>query len=321
MKVIFMGTPIFALKSLEILDEYYEVAAVVTQPDKPNKRGNKVEFNPVKEYAIEKGIDLYQPKTVKDNSFIDKMKQYEPDLIVVAAFGQILPNELLEIPKICSINVHGSLLPKYRGAAPIQWSIINGENSTGITIILINEKLDSGDMILKQTVVIDPEDDYGTLYEKMANQGAVTLMEAMKQIEAGVASRSMQNDAEATYAPMIKKDTGHINWNKESKDIVNLIRGLNPQPGAYAYYNNQKIKIWKADILLIEKYSDKTCRDLVKNAKRGEIVSASAKEGIIVKTDNNSAVIITELQAPNGKKMSAPDYLRGHKVNVGDAFE
>lgn len=303
MKIVFMGTPDFAVLSLEKLIEKHNVVAVVSQPDKPKGRGKKLVNTPIKQFAIDKGIEkIYQPERIKDEEFIKELESLGADLFVVVAYGQILPEKVLNIPKYKCINVHGSLLPKYRGAAPIQWSIINGETKTGVTIMYMEKGLDCGDMILKKEIEIEENDTYKTLHDKMSVVGAEALIEAIELIETGKSKPEKQDDRLSTYAPMISKETGHIDWNKNSKDIINLIRGVNPIPMAYTIYKDEVFKILEAkEVLGYE-------------GNPGEIIDILEKKGFVVKT-KDSALIITEMQAKGGKKMKSSDYLRGHNID------
>lgn len=304
MKIIFMGTPDFAVPTLEALIEKHEVMAVVTQPDKPKGRGKKMVFPVVKEKALEHGIKVFQPEKVKNSEFVEILKSYNPDVIVVVAFGQILSEEVLNIPKYGCINVHGSILPKYRGAAPIQWSIINGEEFGGVTTMYMAKGLDSGDMILKAESKITAEDTYGSLYERLSVIGADLLIKTLQQIEDGTVKAIAQDHNEATIAPMITKEMEHINWNNSSKNVVNLIKGLNPQPIAYTVLNDEKLKIW---------FAEEETGDF--NGVPGEIVEVRKKD-FVVKTAEG-AVAIKEIQAQGGKKMSADAYMRGHAIEKG----
>lgn len=305
MRVIFMGTPDFAVPSLEALLTKHEVVLVVTQPDKPKGRGKKMVPTPVKACALEHGIPVLQPEKVKEPEFVEQLRSYEPDLIAVTAFGQILSEPILEMPKYGCINVHGSLLPKYRGAAPMQWSIIDGEKVTGITTMYMAKGLDSGDMLLKAEVEITDEDTFATIHDKMAVTGANLLLDTLDQLEAGTLERIPQDHDAATYAPMITKETGHIDWSKNRQDIINLIRGLNPVPAAYTTYEEEVLKIFGAVI------SDVQADD----AANGEIV-AVVKKGFVVKC-GDGCLLITEVQARGGKRMMTDAYLRGHAVKEG----
>ena len=305
MRVIFMGTPDFAVPSLEALLTKHEVVLVVTQPDKPKGRGKKMVPTPVKACALEHGIPVLQPEKVKEPEFVEQLRSYEPDLIAVTAFGQILSEPILEMPKYGCINVHGSLLPKYRGAAPMQWSIIDGEKVTGITTMYMAKGLDSGDMLLKAEVEITDEDTFATIHDKMAVTGANLLLDTLDQLEAGTLERIPQDHDAATYAPMITKETGHIDWSKNRQDIINLIRGLNPVPAAYTIYEDEVLKIFGAVI------SDVQADD----AANGEIV-AVVKKGFVVKC-GDGCLLITEVQARGGKRMMTDAYLRGHAMKEG----
>lgn len=305
MRVIFMGTPDFAVPSLEALLTKHEVVLVVTQPDKPKGRGKKMVPTPVKACALEHGIPVLQPEKVKEPEFVEQLRSYEPDLIAVTAFGQILNEPILEMPKYGCINVHGSLLPKYRGAAPMQWSIIDGEKVTGITTMYMAKGLDSGDMLLKAEVEITDEDTFATIHDKMAVTGANLLLDTLDQLEAGTLERTPQDHDAATYAPMITKETGHIDWRKNRQDIINLIRGLNPVPAAYTIYEEEVLKIFGAAL------SDVQADD----AANGEIV-AVVKKGFVVKC-GDGCLLITEVQARGGKRMMTDAYLRGHAVKEG----
>lgn len=304
MKIVFMGTPEFAVPTLEALIEKHDVAAVVTQPDKPKGRGKKMIFSAVKEKAVENNIKVYQPTKVRDGEFVEILKEYEPDVIVVVAFGQILSEDILNIPKYGCINVHGSILPKYRGAAPIQWSIINGEEFGGVTTMYMDKGLDSGDMILKAEEKIKDDDTYGTLYDRLSYIGADLLIKTLDLIERGEVVRVPQNDDDATLAPMITRDMEHIDWNNTSENVVNLIKGLNPQPVSYTMYNDEKLKIWFAEVEKTE-YSGEI----------GEIVDVRKKD-FVVKT-KKGAVAVKEVQAQGGKKMTADAYMRGHTIEKG----
>ncbi|SHK48142.1 methionyl-tRNA formyltransferase [Anaerotignum lactatifermentans] len=305
MRVIFMGTPDFAVPSLEALLTKHEVVLVVTQPDKPKGRGKKMVPTPVKACALEHGIPVLQPEKVKEPEFVEQLRSYEPDLIAVTAFGQILSEPILEMPKYGCINVHGSLLPKYRGAAPMQWSIIDGEKVTGITTMYMAKGLDSGDMLLKAEVEITDEDTFATIHDKMAVTGANLLLDTLDQLEAGTLERIPQDHDAATYAPMITKETGHIDWSKNRQDIINLIRGLNPVPAAYTIYEEEVLKIFGAVISDVQ--SD--------DAANGEIV-AVVKKGFVVKC-GDGCLLITEVQARGGKRMMTDAYLRGHAMKEG----
>ena len=305
MKVVYMGTPEFAVPCLKALIDNHEVTAVISQPDKPKGRGKRLLPTPVKEEALKHNIPVYQPEKIKDESFIEQLSKMDADIFVVAAYGQILPEVILNMPRYGCINVHGSLLPKYRGAAPMQQAVIDGEDVTGITIMYMEKGLDTGDMLLKCQVPILPDDTYGTLHDKMSMAGAELLLEALDKIEKGEIKAEKQDDSKASYAHRIEKSMGHIDWNRSGRDIINLIRGLNPTPGAYTFYNGEMIKLWKA-VEAGENYT----------GTPGEIVNIDPKNGFTVQT-GDGAVLIAEMQAKGGKKMSSADYLRGHSLEKG----
>lgn len=316
MKIVFMGTPDFAKDSLEaIYNEGYEILAVVTNPDKPKGRGMKMIASPVKEFAIEKDLKIYQPIKVKNNEeFIQEIRDLKPDVICVVAYGKILPKEILDIPKMGCINVHGSLLPKYRGAAPIQWAVLNGDKTTGITTMYMDVGMDTGDMILKQEVEIGENETTGELWDKLSKIGGKLLVETLKRIENGTAPREKQSE-DFTMAPMLSKEMAKIDWkNKTAKEIKNLVRGLNPIMGAYSYLNGKKIKFWKVEV-------EKNIQiDNIDKIQNGTVVNSNPKEGIFIKTQEGILKVI-EIQGENAKRMSIQDYLRGNAINQYDVFE
>lgn len=249
MKIVFMGTPDFSVNALEnIVKAGHDVVGVITQPDKPKGRGGKMQYTPVKEKALELGLDVYQPQRVKEPEFIEKLKEMNPDAIVVIAFGQILPKEILDMPKYGCINVHASLLPKYRGAAPIQWAVIDGEKETGVTTMYMNEGLDTGDIIDKVVVPIDKKETGGSLFDKLAIEGGKLILKTLIELENGTAVRTPQDDSKSNYAGMINKQLGKIDFNKSANEIERLIRGLNPWPSAYTKMDGKTLKIWDADV-------------------------------------------------------------------------
>ena len=308
MNVVFMGTPEFAVPTLEALVKEHNVSAVVTQPDKPKGRGKKMMFSAVKEKALEYGLTVYRPEKVKDSDFVQVLKELAPDIMVVVAFGQILSEEILNIPKYGCINVHGSLLPEYRGAAPIQWSIIHGREYGGVTTMYMAKGLDSGDMILKAQEKILDDDTYGSLYDRLSVIGADLLIKTLRLIERGEAQRTPQNDAEATTAPMITREMERINWNDRADNIVNLIKGLNPQPVAHTLLKGEKLKIWFA-----EKEGNRY------TGTSGEIVDVRKKDFVVMTADG--AVAVKEVQAQGGKKMTTDAYMRGHAIDKGTILE
>lgn len=327
MNIVFMGTPDFAEKSLEkIYNAGYNIIAVVTNPDRPKGRGMKQVASPVKEFALSKNIPVYQPLKVRGNDeFINQMKELKPDVMCVVAYGKILPKEILDIPTQGAINVHGSLLPKYRGAAPIQWAVLNGDKTTGITTMYMDEGMDTGDMILKQEVEIGENETTGELWEKLADLGGKLLVETLKQIENKTVKREKQGK-EFTVAPMLNKDMAKIDWdNKTAREIKNLVRGLNPIMGAYSMLNGKKIKIWKTDRIsnleFMEKYTEfKEYEQKFEDVIPGTIIYIDKKDGVYVKAQDE-VIILLEVQAENAKKMSIQDFIRGNKLEVGEVLE
>ena len=317
LNVLFMGTPDFARKSLEeIYNSGFNIIGIVTNPDKPKGRGMKMIASPVKEFGLEKGIPVYQPLRIKRNeSFIEEIKSLKPDVICVVAYGKILPKEILDIPKLGCINVHGSLLPKYRGAAPIQWAIINGEKQTGITTMYMDTGMDTGDMILKEVVDIGEDETTGELWEKLSKVGGKLLVNTLKLIENENAPREKQGD-DFTFAPMLDKEMALINWNKKSaQEIKNLVRGLNPIIGAYTYINDKKIKLWKVDIISIDDFLEKNIvsKNELENRIPGSIIFASDKKGLFIKA-KDAVIEAIEIQVEGSKKMNSKDFLRGHSI-------
>ena len=312
MKIVFMGTPDFAQKSLEALyNARHEILAVVTNIDKPKGRGMKLVESPVKEYAKSKNLTIFQPEKVRKNiEFIEQIKKLEPDVICVVAYGKILPSEILEIPKLGCINVHASLLPKYRGAAPIQWAVLNGDKTTGVTTMYMDVGMDTGDMILKQEVEIGENETTGELWDRLSIIGADLLVKTLKQIEKGTAPRIKQSD-DFTMAPMLNKEISKIDWKeKTAKQIKNLVRGLNPILGAYSYLNGKKIKFWKVEVE----------EDTNSNQENGTVIKANDKDGLYIKAKDGVLKII-EIQGENAKRMNANDFLRGNKIEIGQKFE
>lgn len=302
MKIVFMGTPDIAAGCLQkLIDEKSEIIGVVTQPDKPQNRGKKLGMPPVKELALKYDLPVYQPVKARDEEFVKILQELNPDIIVVVAFGQILPKSILDIPKLGCINVHVSLLPKYRGAAPINWVIINGEEKTGVTTMYMDEGLDTGDMILTEEFDLDDEITAGELHDKMTVIGAETLVKTLELIKEGKAPRTPQNHEEFTYAPIMKKTLGHIDWNKSGREVHNLARGVNPWPGAYTIYNDVTMKIWKTKVL--DETSEKT---------PGTILKVN-KDGIRVSTKDN-VVLVEEIQMPGKKRVQVSEYIKGNSI-------
>jgi methionyl-tRNA formyltransferase len=313
LRIIFMGTPEFAVPCLKMLVyEGYDIAAVVSQPDKPKGRGNKVTPPPVAEFAATKGLLLMQPQKIKTGSFAEDLRNLKPDLFVTVAYGRILPQDILDIPTYGSINVHASLLPKYRGAAPIQHAVINGETVTGITTMFMDAGMDTGDILLKEEVAISEDMTAGELHDKLSVLGADVLKETIEKLKDGSLVRVPQNHAEATYAPMLDKDTGRIDWSASARSINNLVRGTNPWPVAYGFYENKKIKIWKSSVDNIEN----ECKVM---DKVGKIIYAG-KDGIKVSC-GTGVLVIKELQAESSRRMTVAEYLCGHKIETVEFFE
>ena len=312
MKIVFMGTPDFAEKSLEaVYNAGHEILAVVTNPDRPKGRGMKMVASPAKEFAISKELKIYQPEKVRKNiDFIEEIKALEPDVICVVAYGKILPKEILEIPKFGCINVHGSLLPKYRGAAPVQWAVINGEKVTGVTTMYMDVGMDTGDMILKEETEIAPDETTGELWDRLAKIGAGLLVKTLEQIENKTAPRIPQGE-DFTMAPMLDKEMSKIDWeNKTAQEIKNLVRGLNPIMGTYSYLNRKKIKIWKVDVVEADN----------ENVKNGTVLKSDSKDGLYIKA-KDGVIKVLEIQGENAKRMNIQDFLRGNKIEVGSIFE
>ena len=310
LNILFMGTPDFAEESLKSIDKAgFNILGVVTNPDKPKGRGMKMVSSPVKEYALEKNISVYQPIKVRNNpEFIEEVRKMKPDVICVVAYGKILPEELLKIPKLGCINVHGSLLPKYRGAAPIQWAVINGDKKTGITTMYMDIGMDTGDMILKKEVDIGDNETTGELWDRLAKIGGELLVETLNKIEDGTAPREKQGE-NFTMAPMLNKEMSKIDWENQSAiQIKNLVRGLNPIMGEYCYLNDKKIKFWKVDV--VNKFESEI-KDINK-LENGTVLIADPKEGLFIKTKEGILEVL-EIQGENAKRMPIGDFLRGNK--------
>ena len=318
LRILFMGTPDFARESLEaVYNAGYEILGVVTNPDKPKGRGMKMVASPVKEFALEKGLTVYQPEKVRNNEeFVEKIKSLNPDVICVVAYGKILPKEILEIPRYGCINVHGSLLPKYRGAAPIQWAVLNGDKETGVTTMYMDVGMDTGDMILKEKVEIGEDETTGELWDRLSKIGAKLLVETLKQIEEGTAPREKQGE-EFTMAPMLNKEMSKINWDEQTaQNIKNLVRGLNPIMGAYTFLDEKKIKFWKVDIAK----QDEIIADNIEILRNGTVILSNPKEGLFIKTKDGILKVL-EIQGENAKRMSIGDFLRGNRIEEFEVFE
>ncbi|KAF0140608.1 MAG: methionyl-tRNA formyltransferase [Stygiobacter sp.] len=301
MKIVFMGTPEFAIPSLQkILDSKHEVALVVSAPDKERGRGRQVSYTPVKEFALRKNLEVLTPINLKDEKFISRLKSIEADLFVVVAF-RILPKEVYSIPKHGSFNLHGSLLPKYRGAAPIQWSIINGDKETGVTTFFLEDKVDTGNIILREQLKIDDEDNLGSVYEKLMNLGADTVLKTIDLIESGEVELLKQDETLASPAPKITKEICKIDWNQPAEKIHNLIRGLSPYPCAFFEYNGKSYKVYKAHL------------DESQNKPADEIGKISQTKSEIFVQTSEGRIQLIEIQPEGRKRMSAEEFLRGNK--------
>jgi len=309
MRIIFMGTPDFSVGTLEALVEAgHDVCLAVTQPDKPKGRGKEMQFTPVKAAAMKHGIPVYQPKKIRDPECVEELRKYNADVMVVVAFGQILPKEILEMTPYGCINVHASLLPKYRGAAPIQWAIIEGESVTGVTTMQMDEGLDTGDVILQSEFALDDEITAGELHDKMTVEGAKVLCETLDLIKEGKAPRTPQNHDEFTYAPIMDKNLGHVDFSKTAREVHNLVRGVNPWPSAYTMYMDKKMKVWKTKVL-----NEKSSKE------PGTILKVD-QEGIKVATKDN-VILISEIQMPNKKRMEVKEFIKGNTLEVGNVLQ
>ena len=318
MRIIFMGTPDFAEESLKaIYDAEHQIIGVVTNPDRPKGRGMKMIPSPVKEFAIKNNLEIYQPEKVKKNEeFIKQIKDLKPDVICVVAYGKILPKEILEIPKFGCINVHASLLPKYRGAAPIQWAVLNGDKITGVTTMYMDVGMDTGDMILKQEVDIGEDETTGELWNKLKEVGGKLLVKTLKMIEKGIAPREKQGN-DYTLAPMLTKDMAKIDWNNKTVlEIKNLVRGLNPIMGAYTFLNGKKIKLWKVCIAK----EDEIYVENMNFLRNGTVIVSDPRDGLYIKA-KDGIIKVLEIQGENSKKMSIGQYLNGNVINEFEIFE
>ncbi len=302
MRIIFMGTPDFAVPCLEkLIEEKHEIIAVFTQPDKPKGRGNKMNMPPVKELALEKDIPVYQPTKVKNTETVELIKSMNPEIIIVVAYGHLLSKEILDIPPFGCVNVHASLLPNYRGAAPINWAIIKGEKVTGNTTMYMDVGMDTGDMILKEELAIGEDETTGELHDRLSVMGAELLIKTINQIEKGEVERQKQDEEKATYAPIMNKELGNIDWNKTAIEIKNLIRGTNPWPSAFTSYEGKVMKIWKSRV-------EKTDKSI----NPGKVIKVT-KEEVFVGTSKDM-LVIQELQFSGGKRLSVKDFLVGNNI-------
>ena len=311
MRIVFMGTPDFSVPTLKALVEAgHDVAAVVTQPDKPKGRGKEMQMTPVKVQALEYKIPVYQPVKVRDQAFIEVLRELEADAFVVIAFGQILPKAVLELPRYGCVNIHASLLPKYRGAAPIQWCVIDGEKETGITTMMMDVGLDTGDMLEKVVIPIDEKETGGSLHDKLSLAGGSLILSTLRKLEEGTAGRTPQTEEGTCYAKMLTKSLGDIDWNQDAVSIERQIRGLNPWPSAYTMWNGKTIKIWAADVIKDEAPA---------NSLPCGGVALSDRHCLAVRT-GDGLLSIKELQMEGKKRMDIEAFLRGYPIPAGDVF-
>ena len=300
MRVVFMGTPEYGVPSLKaLIDAGYDVVGVFTQPDKPSGRGKKMQSSPVKVCAVEHNIPVYQPLKIRVDG-VEDLRALQPDVCVTAAFGQILSQEVLDIPKMGTVNVHASLLPEYRGSSPINWCLLNGEKVTGVTTMLTDKGIDTGDILQKAECVIEEEDTTATLTVKLAELGAGLLIDTLKELENGTCPREKQDESKMSYYPMLKKEMGLLDFKKTAQQLVNQVRAFDPWPCAYLMVDGAPMKVWKAAV------EDRT-------GTPGQILCANAKEGLVIAA-GEKALKVVELQAQGGKRMRAQDYLRGHAL-------
>ncbi len=319
MKVVFMGTPDFAVETLRaVVSSGHEVAAVVTQPDKPKGRGTAMSMSAVKEAALAMSLPVLQPERARDEEFISRLRGINPDVIVVVAFGQLLPKEIIDMPKYGCVNVHASLLPKYRGASPVQWAVIDGCEYSGVTTMLMDEGLDTGDILLAEKVKLDKKETGGSLFERLSLVGAQLLVKTLKALEEGSVTPVKQDEQKATYVRMLNKAFGNIDFNQPAEKIERLIRGLNPWPSAYTHINGKLLKIWDASV----------CGTSEAPSEAGESASRKAKPGTVVYSDDKAFIVqcsdkalkINELQLEGKKRMKTEDFLRGYSVKPGDVL-
>lgn len=305
MRILFMGTPDFAVASLRrLVEDGHEICGVFTQPDRPKNRGHKLMFSPVKQYAVEQGLTVYQPLKMKDGTALATVRELNPELIVVAAYGRILPEDILNTPKYGSINVHSSLLPKYRGAAPINWAILDGEKETGVSIMYMAPELDAGDVIRAAKTAIDPEEDAQALTARLAELGAQALAETVEDIARGTAARTPQDHTQSTYAPMLTREMSAVDWTLPAQQIHDQVRGLIPWPVATMEISGKTFKVFRVE--QTGRTTDKAPGTLL----------AVTKQGLEVACGDGSVLVVRELQAEGGKRMAAADYFRGHPIEI-----
>jgi len=309
LRVVFMGTPDFAVPCLEALTKYHDVIAVFTQPDRPRGRGQKLAPSPVKAFSEKAHLSVYQPPKIKTDEAESLLERLQPDFIAVVAFGQILSKRILRAPRLGCINVHASLLPRYRGAAPLHWAILNGEKESGVTTMFMDEGLDTGDMILKRSVKITDDMNTGELHDILMKSGAELLLQTTELIANGKAPREKQDDAQASYAPLLKKNVEKIDWRQDAAQIHNKIRGLNPWPGAYCLFRGQNLKLWRSRVNALDNVS----------GDAGTVLEITP-DGFTVAA-GRGAVELFELQPAGKRRMTAKEYIRGHGLRAGDRLE
>lgn len=320
-KIIFMGTPDFSVGTLKaLLDSEYEVQAVFTQPDKPRGRGKAMQMTPVKEVAVAAGVPVYQPRRIREPENLEILRKYQPDVIVVVAFGQIIPKEILELPPYGCINVHASLLPKYRGAAPIQWAVIDGEKESGVTTMQMDTGLDTGDMLLKAVVPLEEQETGGSLFEKLSETGAALLLKTLRGLEAGTIQPEKQPEESPTpYAAMLDKKMGQIDWKKTAREIECLIRGLNPWPSAYTFYEGRTLKLWSAAVEPEgqEYQAEEACKAGRPGAVEPGTIVEVTKKTLKIQT-GEGVLAVRELQLEGKKRMETDAFLRGCSLKTGE---
>lgn len=326
MKIVFMGTPDFAVESLEaLLEAGYMVSAVVTQPDRQKGRDRKVQFSPVKECALAHGLPVFQPEKIRMAEAVEKLREYEADIFVVAAFGQILSKEILEMPRYGCINIHASLLPRYRGASPIQYAILNGDDMTGVTIQQMDEGVDTGDILAMKAIPVEKEDTGGSLFEKLSRLGAELLIKTLPRIEAGDIIPVKQQEEDAVHVRMLNKNMGKIDWEKDAVVLERMVRGMNPWPSAYCIFKKKSLKVWRSEVAGTEQREESAHNGLFRHGaekstlRPGRVVLVT-KDDIHVQT-GKGVLVLKEVQLEGKKRMSVRDFLLGYQVKEGEILE
>ena len=325
MKIVFMGTPDFAVPALKALAESakHEVSLVVTQPDRPRGRSGKPAPSDVKLCAEQYGIPVFQPEKVREEAAVERLRRENADIFVVAAFGQLLPKTILEMPRFGCINIHGSLLPAYRGAAPVQWAVLDGQKEAGDTIMQMNEGLDTGDILMQESIPLSADETAGSLYDKLSSMGGPLLLKALDAIEAGTVTPVPQGDSGTHYAKMLRKEMGNIDWTKSAEEIGRLVRGLNPWPSAYTHWNGKMLKIWMAETVTQEELSALGCDEKngmdLKEAQPGTVMIVT-KDTLMVQT-GDGLLAFTELQMEGKKRMPVQAFLMGCRMQTGEKLE